>query len=311
MDKKIGDTPPIDRLEFTKINGEVLSIQEVVSNMGCGTQPVLQVKLPPEEKTSEEDPKKKTYVLKKCGKYYEAKLVAFVERLKISGILESLEILTCDKDKWLLYPFYECGDLDQFLKKMTEVLPLEVCNALFAEVIKTLLALHAKGVLHRDIKPDNLFVWKDKEGRLHLLVGDFGGAQNENEDGNPNHLGTFDYLPDKFYPDEGHLFTAEHDFYGLGASACVLYTGVPLFDADYSHRYQIMQALRQEKANHETLFTAIEEEVKKHNKILEKMGKKTLRVQMPSKDVQCLIFDMLSMKEASADDYLLRMSCLE
>ena len=55
-------------------------------------------------------------------------------------------------------------------------LPPGVWVGLMCQLLEALAHVHARGILHRDIKPDNILVVRDADGRLALKVTDFGVA---------------------------------------------------------------------------------------------------------------------------------------
>jgi eukaryotic-like serine/threonine-protein kinase len=57
------------------------------------------------------------------------------------------------------------------------VLPLKAGLQLGAQVVLALLHAHSKGIVHRDIKPDNIFLVNQSGIRLHVRVLDFGIAR--------------------------------------------------------------------------------------------------------------------------------------
>jgi len=56
--------------------------------------------------------------------------------------------------------------------------PMDVGTAvgLACQILDALAHVHARGILHRDVKPDNVLVQRGADGRLHAKVGDFGIA---------------------------------------------------------------------------------------------------------------------------------------
>lgn len=107
-------------------------------------------------------------------------------------------------------------------------LPIEQVRAIGTQVADALAAVHAAGVVHRDVKPDNL-VWAE-DGVLKLV--DFGVAWLVDAAGprlTPNGIamGTYAYLAPELA--KGEPFDERSDLYSLG---CVLYEllcGVPPF----------------------------------------------------------------------------------
>ena len=113
------------------------------------------------------------------------------------------------------------------------------------EVLDVLAAAHAQGIIHRDIKPDNLFVLPS--GAIKVL--DFGIAKLRAPDkGQPlktktgTTLGTVAYMP----PEQlrGQDIDARVDIYGVGATMYRMLAGQPPHRAD-SEVELLMQVLNE------------------------------------------------------------------
>ncbi len=50
-------------------------------------------------------------------------------------------------------------------------------NTVFRQLLEGLRAIHAKGILHRDLKPDNVLITTDADGMPHVIIMDFGIAK--------------------------------------------------------------------------------------------------------------------------------------
>ncbi len=93
-----------------------------------------------------------------------------------------------------------------------------------------LAAAHAEGVVHRDVKPENLFVTKDESGREHITVLDFGlAAALDTEEIKEKPAGTLEYMPGERA--RGARGDERSDIYSLGAVMFRTLTGEPLFSA--------------------------------------------------------------------------------
>jgi serine/threonine protein kinase len=57
------------------------------------------------------------------------------------------------------------------------ILPLKAALQLSGQLMLALIHAHAKGIVHRDIKPDNIFLLNQSGVRLHVRVLDFGIAR--------------------------------------------------------------------------------------------------------------------------------------
>ncbi|KAL8750052.1 MAG: hypothetical protein Q9184_006565 [Pyrenodesmia sp. 2 TL-2023] len=102
--------------------------------------------------------------------------------------------------------------------------------ALFYQACLGVQAVHELGWIHRDIKPQNLYVVSLSPPRA--VVGDFGSAIEINESGHipePGHHGTIGWLaPELENPGFAAKYTEAVDVWSLGAIAYFLFLGGPL-----------------------------------------------------------------------------------
>jgi serine/threonine protein kinase len=73
---------------------------------------------------------------------------------------------------YLIFEFLDC-DLKKYIDKQPGPLPMEIVQSFTYQLVKGLAFCHSRGVMHRDLKPQNLLVTGD--GRLKLA--DFGLAR--------------------------------------------------------------------------------------------------------------------------------------
>lgn len=106
-------------------------------------------------------------------------------------------------------------------------LPLSAALPVAARLADALEAVHAAGFVHRDVKPDNVFLTDD--GRVVLL--DFGTAKIQAAEALPvTGLVSPGYAPPEQYL-PSHVLDARGDVYGLGATLYHALTGAPPSDA--------------------------------------------------------------------------------
>ncbi len=88
------------------------------------------------------------------------------------------------------------------------------------EIAEGLAAAHARGLIHRDVKPGNIWLDSDHKDRVKIL--DFGLARLENEEGNLTRTGVVVGTPAYMSPEQagGEKVDARTDLFSLG---CVLY----------------------------------------------------------------------------------------
>jgi tRNA A-37 threonylcarbamoyl transferase component Bud32 len=105
--------------------------------------------------------------------------------------------------------------------------------ALVEQAARALAHAHARGVIHRDVKPSNLFVCDDGDESEHVKLLDFGIAKLEGEARHITMTEAFIGTPQFAAPETiaGSGASAAADVYSLGAVAFFALVGEPPFDA--------------------------------------------------------------------------------
>jgi HAMP domain-containing protein len=123
---------------------------------------------------------------------------------------------------------YERGQSMKAWRKKRENVSEAVIVSLLAPLLDGLAVVHAAGYLHRDIKPDNIYV-RDEDGTLVLL--DFGAArQTAVEKADLGTVVTPGYGPIEQYAGGGRQGPWT-DIYAMGATLFWLVTGKKPYDA--------------------------------------------------------------------------------
>lgn len=154
-------------------------------------------------------------------KFYEEaiKLSAFQE---IEGIVSIYNSFNENKTAYIVMEFLEGETLNQKLEREKKI-PEKEAIAIMNPILQALEIVHKKGILHRDIAPNNIFI--TKEGKVKLL--DFGSARSV--------TGTYSksltvlykegYTPDEQYRSNGQQGSYT-DVYACAATLYRMITGV-------------------------------------------------------------------------------------
>lgn len=143
------------------------------------------------------------------------------------NIVKIFEVGDAEGQAWIAMQYVEGANLGE--------IPLDLKDALRAvrDVAEALAYAHAMGIIHRDIKPDNIRI--DRNGRVFL--GDFGLAREipdamERKFAAITRAGTIHGTPSYMSPEQarGEPVDARSDVYSLGATLYHLAVGRPPFE---------------------------------------------------------------------------------
>lgn len=154
-------------------------------------------------------------------------------------------VLDVDRAKggqpYLVCEYLHGIDLSEHLKKLGK---LDVTTAIHVarQLCQGLGAAHARGVIHRDLKPQNVFLLSDSEGRIPALptvkVVDFGLSKVlDAEDAGLTKTGIIMGTPAFMSPEQAQAKSVDHrtDVYGVGAILYKALTGSAPFERESPH----------------------------------------------------------------------------
>jgi serine/threonine protein kinase len=165
-----------------------------------------------------------------------------------------------DGDPWIAFEFVKGMRLDQYLRSQKQ-LPFDNIRMIITQLASALLYAHDMGIIHRDIKPQNILI--DERTSIAKLA-DFGVAkapwagltQEGNSVGSPGYMS-----PEQI---DGSKIDARSDLFSLGIVLYELITGkhpfikesIPsTFFATVNGQYQPIAELRQDVPDEFTLLT--------------------------------------------------------
>jgi serine/threonine protein kinase len=163
-----------------------------------------------------------------------------------SGVVSILDDdVAEDGAAFLVMDLLEGEALDELLERRGRLDPLELLS-LIDELLDVLAAAHAQGIVHRDVKPGNIFVTRDN--RIKLL--DFGVAQ-QSEPWRRSHVtpcGSAIGTPAFMAPEQARgrvdEVDARSDLWAVGATMFTALSGRQVHEAD-TYNEQMLCAMTQ------------------------------------------------------------------
>jgi serine/threonine-protein kinase len=155
----------------------------------------------------------------------EARAVAQLSHPHVVGVIDAGED---DGRPYIVFEYVEGETLKDRIQRLGR-LPIPEAVAYSIEISRALGAAHARHIIHRDVKPQNVLI--DQEGSAKVT--DFGIARTLEEDGLTaagRVLGTTDYVS----PEQalGHHVNGQSDLYSLGIVLYEMLTGEVPFKGD-------------------------------------------------------------------------------
>ena len=163
----------------------------------------------------------------------EARAVAQLSHPHIVGVIDAGEE---DGRPYIVFEYVEGETLKDRIRRLGR-LPVDEAIAYAIEISRALGAAHARGIVHRDVKPQNVLV--DEEGSAKVT--DFGIARSMDDSGltaEGRVLGTTDYVS----PEQalGHDVNGQSDIYSLGVVLYEMLTG----DVPFHGENQVSVAMK-------------------------------------------------------------------
>ena len=148
----------------------------------------------------------------------EARAVAQLSHPHVVGVIDAGED---DGRPYIVFEYVEGETLKERIRRLGR-LPITEAVAYAIEIARALGAAHARHIVHRDVKPQNVLI--DEEGSAKVT--DFGIARTLEEEGltvDGRVLGTTDYVS----PEQalGQHVTGQSDLYSLGIVLYEMLTG--------------------------------------------------------------------------------------
>ncbi|EKV12769.1 Tyrosine-protein kinase, catalytic domain [Penicillium digitatum] len=124
-----------------------------------------------------------------------------------------------EEPRGLLFGEASDGNLQAYIDQHNDAIDLSLRLKWCYQAAEAVHYIHQKGVIHSDLRPENLLLHSDSKSKLNLLLCDFGGSTNGDIDGG--------HLPDSgfFNPCKPWVSTEAVDIFSLGSVFYTIITG--------------------------------------------------------------------------------------
>lgn len=211
--------------------------------------------------------------------------------------IANAEIIEMDDDGLAKILYKQADyDLSEFinsnrLKKKTK---LDICLSL----AKAVAFLHSYCIIHGDIKPSNVLVYKEKENEYTIKLNDFGLSQfSSGEKKNVKMLYTYRYKPPEVLKNE--YVSLKSDIWALGCTFYEIYYGTPYFELNGKRRYHIPS--NQEKKSDKDFLMLID------NMICEEIKRFDINDVCSSLVLKCKDCENISSRCLSINDHIIQL----
>ncbi len=211
--------------------------EDIVSNRVCAIKEYMPTEYSSREQRSKNvrhfSDNKSKYVFNH-GKEKFVEEARTLYKLKSDPIVVDIwDYFTENNTAYLVMEFLDGSDLRKLAKANQCKLDLDFAKAVFVTVASSLMEIHRKNILHRDLSPENIFV--TNKGEIKLI--DFGAARNFVSTQNK---GMSILLKPGFAPPEQYSVDGVQgpwtDVYALCATFYNVVSGKHLIDALYRYR---------------------------------------------------------------------------
>jgi serine/threonine-protein kinase len=170
----------------------------------------------------------------------EARIMASLMHENIVRVIDYYE--DDDNNVFAIVMEYLDGEnLSDFIKS-NGALSKELAYDLMVKILKAFGYAHSKGLVHRDVKPGNIFITSDK----NIKILDFGIAkllhQNAELTGTGMQMGTPMYMSPEQVKDSKHI-DKRSDIYSLGVMLYYMLSGNPPYDTTTYSNFDIFNKI--------------------------------------------------------------------
>jgi serine/threonine protein kinase len=167
----------------------------------------------------------------------EARLATQIKHPNVA-ILYDFSTLPGEGSFYMVWEHIQGEDIGDWIRR-NGPFPVPLAIRLGIQALRGLEALHATGVIHRDLSPDNLMITEDKQGQKRIKIIDLGLARTLEKDANHEitqvgmFMGKLQYCsPEQANPSGPEGLDRRSDIYSFGLVLYEMIAGRPPFESE-------------------------------------------------------------------------------
>jgi serine/threonine protein kinase len=167
----------------------------------------------------------------------EARLATQIKHPNVA-ILYDFSTLPGEGSFYMVWEHIQGEDVGDWIRR-NGPFPVPLAIRLGIQALRGLEAVHATGVIHRDLSPDNLMITEDKQGQKRVKIIDLGLARTLEKDANHEitqvgmFMGKLQYCsPEQASPSGSEGLDRRSDLYSFGLVLYEMITGLPPFESE-------------------------------------------------------------------------------
>ena len=154
--------------------------------------------------------------------------VFYLDKLKDGQVIKLKEFLVDEHNYYIVTDVYDMN-LFWYMQKYSQKITEDNMRDIFEKLVDAVNFCHFYGVLHGDLKPENVLVNVSHEGTIKdLVLCDFGTAISDEIPSNMSNIGTAGYQAPELFQDDS-ILNHKYDCWSLGVILFNLTTGTMPF----------------------------------------------------------------------------------
>ena len=128
--------------------------------------------------------------------YQEINILKILKNLNHKNVIKPIDFFENAECIFIVFEYIPFGDLKEFLHKNSKNINLSLIKAISTQLVSAIKFLHSIGIVHRDLKLNNIMCSKDENGKIVIKLIDFGFSTIMTRNSISNEIvGTIHYMP--------------------------------------------------------------------------------------------------------------------